>query len=71
VDYPRRLSVDHPAIPSASMNRPPKSDVASIRPVRIAVRTTADRLNAAAAKARRTAAFWADVGSEGTGVRLP
>jgi hypothetical protein len=44
----------HPPIPSASMNRPPKSGVVSIRPVLEYVTRTAVKLSAAARKASQT-----------------
>ena len=46
-----------PAIPKASMKSPPKSGVASMRPVREYASTTASRLKPAAANASQTASF--------------
>lgn len=48
------------------MNKPPKSGVASIRPVRENVSTTAVKLKAAAKNASQTAACCARVGWVGT-----
>jgi hypothetical protein len=48
----------HPPIPSASMNRPPKRGVASIRPVLENVKRTAVKLSAAARKASQTVSVW-------------
>jgi hypothetical protein len=50
----RFFSFATPAIPSASMNKPPKSGVASMRPVREADMATAVKLSAAALNASHT-----------------